>query len=123
MEAVPFLMELSPERHACRKVLEAVIRIVADEFGLTVSEMMMPSRSHAVWKPRMAAMYLARLMTDCSLPELGRAFGGRSHTTVLRATRRCRDLMDRDVCWRECLAVLRNRLERHAADMVLTART
>ncbi|MBI5162397.1 MAG: hypothetical protein HY985_00690 [Magnetospirillum sp.] len=76
-----------------------VIAIVADEFGMTVEDMMEATRSHAVWKPRMAAMYYARLLTSCSLPELGRIFGDRSHTTVLRAFRRCRELIDNDESW------------------------
>jgi chromosomal replication initiator protein len=76
-----------------------VLAAVADEFGLSEKAMMAPSRGYDVWKPRMAAMYYARLLTGCSLPELGRIFGGRSHTTVLRAFRRCRDLIERDEQW------------------------
>jgi chromosomal replication initiation ATPase DnaA len=79
--------------------LSEVLDIVSAEFGLTQDQMMAPSRGHAVWKPRMAAMYYARLLTTCSLPELGRIFGGRSHTTVLRAYRRCRELMVKDPHW------------------------
>lgn len=91
-------------------LLDAVIRVVANEFGLTTEEMMAPTRGHAVWKPRMAAMYYTRLLTDSSLPELGRVFGGRSHTTVLRAFRRCRDLMEQDVHWAESMDMLLRRL-------------
>jgi chromosomal replication initiator protein len=76
-----------------------VIATVAAEFGLSEREMLVHSRDHRIWKPRMAAMYYARLLTQCSLPELGRVFGGRSHTTVLRAFRRCRELIDRDEAW------------------------
>ena len=76
-----------------------VIATVAAEFGLTEREMMVHSRDHRIWKPRMAAMYYARLLTACSLPELGRVFGGRSHTTVLRAFRRCREMIDADEAW------------------------
>lgn len=76
-----------------------VIATVAAEFGLSEREMMVHSRDHRLWKPRMAAMYYARLLTSCSLPELGRVFGGRSHTTVLRAFRRCREMIDSDEIW------------------------
>jgi len=76
-----------------------VLAIVAAEFGMTEREMLAPTRDHSVWKPRMAAMYYARLLTSCSLPELGRVFGGRSHTTVLRAFRRCREMIDADDAW------------------------
>lgn len=76
-----------------------VIATVAAEFGLSEREMLVHSRDHRVWKPRMAAMYYCRLLTQCSLPELGRVFGGRSHTTVLRAFRRCRQMIDADEVW------------------------
>ncbi|MBF0325856.1 helix-turn-helix domain-containing protein [Magnetospirillum moscoviense] len=76
-----------------------VIAAVAAEFGLSEREMMVHSRDHRLWKPRMAAMYYCRLLTSCSLPELGRVFGGRSHTTVLRAFRRCREMIDADESW------------------------
>lgn len=76
-----------------------VIATVAADFGLSEREMMAASRDFRVWKPRMAAMYYARLLTQCSLPELGRVFGGRSHTTVLRAFRRCREMIDADQQW------------------------
>lgn len=76
-----------------------VITTVAAEFEMSEREMMVHSRDHRLWKPRMAAMYYCRLLTSCSLPELGRVFGGRSHTTVLRAFRRCREMIDADPVW------------------------
>ncbi len=76
-----------------------VIAMVAEEFNMSEQDMLVHSRDHRVWKPRMAAMYFARLLTGCSLPELGRIFGGRSHTTVLRAFRRCREMIDADAAW------------------------
>lgn len=76
-----------------------VIATIAAEFALSEREMMTHSRDHRVWMPRMAAMYYCRLLTSCSLPELGRVFGGRSHTTVLRAFRRCREMIDTNDVW------------------------
>lgn len=76
-----------------------IISIVAAEFGLTEREMLTPTRDHRIFMPRMAAMYYTRLLTQCSLPELGRLFGDRSHTTVLRAFRRCRQMIDNDPAW------------------------
>jgi chromosomal replication initiator protein len=78
-----------------------VLGTVAADFGMTAEEMLIRSRGFGVWKPRLAAMYFCRLLTGCSLPELGRVFGGRSHTTVLRAFHRCRELMDKDPQWAE----------------------
>ncbi len=100
-----------PPRQQSRDPFVAeVLAAVADEYGLSEKEMMAPSRGHDVWKPRMAAMYYARLLTGCSLPELGRVFGGRSHTTVLRAFRRCRELIESDAQWAERLDRLLVRL-------------
>lgn len=90
----------SPPRYKVSDPFVAdVIATVAAEFGLSEREMMTHSRDHRLWKPRMAAMYYSRLLTSCSLPELGRVFGGRSHTTVLRAFRRCREMIDGDENW------------------------
>ena len=80
-------------------VVADIMRIVANDFGLSISDMLAQTRDHSVWKPRVAAMYYARLLTDCSLPELGRCFGDRSHTTVLRAFRACRAMMEKDEAW------------------------
>ena len=80
-------------------VLSEIIDTVASEFGITVQEMMMSSRNHVVWKPRMVSMYFARLLTTTPLITLGEIFGGRRHTTVLRAYRRCRAMIERDEVW------------------------
>ena len=53
-------------------------------------------RLRAVARPRQIAMYLAKKMTACSLPEIGRQFGGRDHTTVMHAVRKVEDLLQND---------------------------
>ncbi len=80
-------------------ILNEILEHVAADFGISVQEMMMSCRSHDVWKPRMAAMYFARLLTQTPLIDLGGVFGGRSHTTVLRAYRRCRSMIEQDDAW------------------------
>jgi chromosomal replication initiator protein len=60
----------------------------ADAFGVSVDALVSSSRAGAVAWPRQVAMYLARELTDQTLPAIGRAFGGRNHTTVLHAYRR-----------------------------------
>jgi len=94
-------------------VVAEIIAAVADEFGLAAACIMEPSRRHKIWKPRIAAMYCAWLLTRRSLPELGRQFG-RSHTTVLRSCRSCRCLMDDDDEWRARIDGLIVRLVRKA---------
>ena len=58
-----------------------ILRTVAADFGLTVQSMMAPTRETTVFRARMAAMFLTRALTDQSLPQLGRVFEGRSHTS------------------------------------------
>jgi chromosomal replication initiator protein len=70
----------------------------ADAFGITVEVLVSSSRAGAVAWPRQVAMYLARELTDQTLPAIGRAFGGRNHTTVLHAYKRTAERIaaDRD---------------------------
>jgi chromosomal replication initiator protein len=69
-----------------RKVtVESIQKVVAEQFGLRVLEIKAKNNSRAIVFPRQVAMYLAKHMTECSLPEIGRQFGGKHHTTVLHS--------------------------------------
>lgn len=68
-----------------RTTIEAIQRAVADLFGLPVEQLIRKSPRGAVTVPRQIAMYLAKHLTDSSLPEIGRHFGGMHHTTVMHA--------------------------------------
>ena len=69
-----------------RKVsIEAIQKSVAEQFGLRVQEIKAKNNSRAIVYPRQIAMYLAKHLTDASLPEIGRQFGGKHHTTVLHS--------------------------------------
>lgn len=70
--------------------IAAVIRVVADEAGLTVPEFASPRRARASAWPRQVAMTLVKDLTPHSLPVIGRHFGGRDHTTVMHAVKRVR---------------------------------
>ncbi len=67
--------------------IAAIQRIVADAFGMRLSEMTSARRSRDVARPRQIAMYLARHLTPSSLPQIGKRFGNRDHTTVMHAIR------------------------------------
>jgi chromosomal replication initiator protein len=69
---------------------------VAAHFGLSIKSLASPSRAAAIAWPRHVAMHLARRLTDASLPEIGTAFGGRTHATVVHACRRVADQIDVD---------------------------
>jgi chromosomal replication initiator protein len=93
------LAGLYPEKRARhRATLEEIQRQTAEAFGISVDELVSASRAAGVAWPRQLAMYLARELTDQTLPAIGRAFGGRTHTTVLHAHRRTAERIagDRD---------------------------
>jgi chromosomal replication initiator protein len=71
-----------------RRDVAGIVKGVAAAFGVTVKELLGPSRLRRVMVPRQVAMYLARGLCGLSLPRLGAAFGGRDHTTVLHACRK-----------------------------------
>jgi chromosomal replication initiator protein len=69
-----------------RKVtIDAIQKAVAEQFGLRVNEIKAKSNSRAIVFPRQVAMFLAKQMTEASLPEIGRQFGGKHHTTVMHS--------------------------------------
>jgi len=70
-----------------------------------------PRRARAVARPRQIAMYLAKQLTTRSLPEIGRKFGGRDHTTVMHAVRKVDELRSSDQLLQEDLDRLRRSLE------------
>jgi chromosomal replication initiator protein len=72
--------------------VENIQRIVADYYKIKVSEMYSKKRSRMVARPRQVAMALAKELTHLSLPDIGDAFGGRDHTTVLHACRKIAEL-------------------------------
>ena len=69
---------------------------VAEHYNLSLSELLGPRRARAVARPRQVAMYLAKTLTERSLPEIGRSFGGRDHTTVMHGVRRIEALRGTD---------------------------
>ena len=70
-----------------------------------------PRRARQVARPRQVAMYLAKQLTSRSLPEIGRKFGGRDHTTVMHAVKKVDELRDRDASFAEDVELLRRMLE------------
>jgi len=74
---------LSPESPAV--TVEAIQKLTANYYNLKVSELKSKSNSHQISFPRQIAMYLSKQLTDCSLPEIGRRFGGKHHSTVIHA--------------------------------------
>ncbi len=76
--------------------IENIQKTVAEYFNIRTSDLTSSKRSRTVARPRQIAMTLAKELTNHSLPEIGEAFGGRDHTTVLYATRKIAELNDTD---------------------------
>jgi chromosomal replication initiator protein len=76
--------------------IEQIQRKVSDVFGIKLSDLKAKNRTKAVAFPRQVAMYLARQLTHASLSEIGRAFGGKDHTTVLHAVDKIHGLLQED---------------------------
>ncbi len=76
--------------------VDNIQRVVSDYFKIKMSDLLSKRRSRSVARPRQIAMALAKELTNHSLPEIGDAFGGRDHTTVLHATRKIKELQETD---------------------------
>ena len=76
--------------------IENIQKLVSRYFGITVAELRSSKRNKTISLPRQIAMYLCREMTKLSLPEIGRQFGGKDHTTVLHSVNKIKSLMNKD---------------------------
>ena len=94
-----------------RVTIEEIQKRVAEHFNIRLSDMYSARRARAVARPRQVAMYLAKSLTSRSLPEIGRKFGGRDHTTVMHAVRRVDELRETDSSFAEDVDLLRRMLE------------
>ncbi len=94
-----------------RVTIEEIQRRVAEHFNIRLSDMHSARRARAVARPRQVAMYLAKQLTSRSLPEIGRKFGGRDHTTVMHAVRKVEELREHDSGFAEDVELLRRMLE------------
>lgn len=81
-------------------------KTVADYFNIRVADLESKSRARAVTRPRQLAMYLSKDMTQNSLPDIGKHFGGRDHTTVLHACKTITDLLKKDINIEEACKII-----------------
>jgi len=90
------LMSLTRANETKRIRIEDIQRIVARHYNVSRQDMLSNRRTRIIVRPRQVAMYLAKTLTSRSLPEIGRRFGGRDHTTVLHAMRKVEDMVGND---------------------------
>ena len=114
----PITLELTSDcladvLRACeRKIsVEEIQRKVSDHYNIRLSDMIGPKRTRCYARPRQMAMYLCKHLTSRSLPEIGRRFGGREHTTVMHGVKRIDELRIQDAQIADDLELLRRTLE------------
>ena len=98
--------------HDRRVTIEEIQKRVAEHWGLRVTDMTSSRRARTVARPRQVAMYLSKQFTDRSLPEIGRMFGNRDHTTVMHAVNRVTELMASDAEFKEQVELMQGLLKR-----------
>ncbi|GEO80283.1 chromosomal replication initiator protein DnaA [Pararhodospirillum oryzae] len=94
-----------------RVSIEDIQKKVAEHFKIRLADMHSARRARAIARPRQVAMYLSKQLTSRSLPDIGRNFGGRDHTTVMHAVRKIEELMAGDPAFAEDVDLLRRMLE------------
>ncbi len=94
-----------------RVTIEEIQKRVAEHYNIKLMEMSSDRRARVVARPRQVAMYLAKKLTSRSLPEIGRKFGGRDHTTVMHAVKKIEQLREANAELSEDVELLRRMLE------------
>lgn len=99
-------------RSSDRKLsIEEIQRKVAEHYNVRLSDLIGPKRLRSIARPRQVAMYLSKQLTPRSLPEIGRRFGGRDHTTIMHGVRKIEELMTTDSQLADDLQLLRRLLQ------------
>lgn len=94
-----------------RVKIDDILRVIMKHFGVNRGDLLSSRRNRSIVRPRQIGMYLAKSLTARSLPEIGRRFGGRDHTTVLHAIRKIESLLAEDASLREEMEVLKRLLK------------
>ncbi|TRW96054.1 chromosomal replication initiator protein DnaA [Paracoccus sp. M683] len=94
-----------------RVSIEEIQRKVAEHYNIRLADMIGPKRVRTVARPRQIAMYLSKQLTNRSLPEIGRRFGGRDHTTIMHGVKKIEELAASDEALSEDLDLLKRLLE------------
>ena len=114
----PVTLEMAQEslsdilRATDRKVtIDEIIRKVTDHYGVNLTDMLSARRTRSIARPRQVAMYLSKKLTSKSLPEIGRRFGKRDHTTVIHAVKKIEELQSIDTQIAKDIEILLRMLE------------
>lgn len=105
------LRDLLRSREQRRIRIEDIQRVVSRHFNVPKADLLSARRTQTIVRPRQIAMYLAKTMTPRSLPEIGRRFGGRDHTTVLHAVRKIEGLIEGDMTLADEIELLKRMID------------
>lgn len=105
------LRDLLRARETKRPKIEDIQRVTSQHFNVSRQDLVSARRTRVIVRPRQIAMYLAKTLTPRSLPEIGRRFGNRDHTTVLHAVRKVEDLITKDPQTAEDIETLKRLLD------------
>jgi chromosomal replication initiator protein len=105
------IRDLVRNREPKRVKIEDIQKLVASRYNVSRSDILSERRTAAVVRPRQIAMYLSKVLTLRSLPEIGRRFGGRDHTTVLHAVRKIEKQLDGDTSLSDEVELLKRMLQ------------
>ncbi|MCF3935970.1 chromosomal replication initiator protein DnaA [Acuticoccus sp. M5D2P5] len=105
------LRDLLKARETRRPKIEDIQRVTSQHFGVSRQDLVSARRTRVIVRPRQIAMYLSKTLTPRSLPEIGRRFGNRDHTTVLHAVRKVEEMIDRDPQVAEDIETLKRLLD------------
>jgi chromosomal replication initiator protein len=105
------LRDLVGAREPRRVRIEDIQRVVARHYNVSKSDLLSSRRTRTIVRPRQIAMYLAKMLTPRSLPEIGRRFGGRDHTTVLHAVRKIEGMIEGDRTLAEEIELLKRMID------------
>ncbi len=94
-----------------RVTIEDIQKKVSEHFNVRITDMHSPKRLRSVARPRQIAMYLAKQLTSYSLPDIGRKFGGRDHTTVMHAVKKIEEIQINDTTLAEDIDLLKRMLQ------------
>jgi chromosomal replication initiator protein len=101
------LRDLVGAREPRRVKIEDIQRVVSRHYNVSKADLLSARRTRTIVRPRQIAMYLAKMLTPRSLPEIGRRFGGRDHTTVLHAVRKIEGMIEADVALKDEIELLK----------------
>ena len=111
--AAAAVRDLSHTPEAIRVRIEDILQIIGRHYSVSRSDLLSPRRARSIVRPRQIGMYLAKKLTSRSLPEIGKRFGGRDHSTVLHAVRKIEELLKADEKLAREIALLTRMIEQH----------